>query len=88
MLVFPVQYDTPLASFDYLPGWKLLWNDSPEHATCRSLVDILLLLLAAYGLVMLFRRKQFGTLVGYGAVLGLRLQLPLSGPSIIQLTRS
>ena len=37
--------------------------------TLSLVVDILILLLAAYGLVMLFRRKQFGTLVGYGAVL-------------------
>ena len=68
-LVFPVQYATPLARFDYLPGWKLLWNDSPGTRYLSLGVDILILLAAAYGLVMLFRRKQFGTLVGYGAVL-------------------
>ena len=68
-LVFPVQYATPLARFDYLPGWKLLWNDSPGARYLSLGVDILILLAAAYGLVMLFRRKQFGTLVGYGAVL-------------------
>jgi hypothetical protein len=68
-LIFPVQYDTPLARFDYLPGWKLLWTDLPITRYLSLLVDIALLLLAAYGLVMLFRRKQFGTLVGYGAVL-------------------
>ena len=69
ILVFPVQYDTPLARFDYLPGWKLLWNDSPGTRYLSLGVDILILLAAAYGLVMLFRRKQFGTLVGYAAVL-------------------
>lgn len=68
-LVFPVQYDTPLARFDYLPGWKLLWNDSSVIRSLSLVVDIAILLLAAYGLVMLFRKKQFGTLVGYGAVL-------------------
>jgi hypothetical protein len=68
-LVFPVQYDTPLASFDYLPGWKLLWNDLSIPRYLSLLVDIAILLLAAYGLVMLFRRKQFGTLAGYGVVL-------------------
>jgi hypothetical protein len=68
-LVFPVQYDTPLARFDYLPGWKLLWSDLPGLRYLALLVDIMLLLLAAYGLVMLLRRNQFGTLVGYGAVL-------------------
>jgi hypothetical protein len=68
-LDFPVQYHTPLASFDYLPGWKLLWNDSPVTRYLSLLVDITILLLAAYGLTMLFRRKQFGTLLGYGAVL-------------------
>ena len=52
-----------------LPGWKLLWNDVPALRYLSLLVDITLLLLAAYGLLMLFRRKQFGTLVGYGAVL-------------------
>jgi hypothetical protein len=68
-LMFPVQYHAPLASFDYLPGWKLLWNDSPVTRYLSLMVDITVLLLAAYGLVMLFRRKQFGTLLGYGAVL-------------------
>jgi hypothetical protein len=68
-LVFPVQYATPLASFDYLPGWKLLWNDSPVTRSLTLVVDIAILLVAAYGLAILFRRKQFGSLVGYGAVL-------------------
>jgi hypothetical protein len=69
-LVFPVQYSTPLAGFDYLPGWKLLWNaDFPAIHYLALLLDIMILLMAAYGLIVIFRKRQFGTLIGYGAVL-------------------
>lgn len=69
-LVFPVQYGTPLSGFDYLPGWKLLWNDDfPAIHYLALLLDIMILLMAAYGLILIFRKRQFGTLIGYGAVL-------------------
>jgi hypothetical protein len=68
-LVFPVQYATPLARFDYLPGWKLLWSDVPGLRYLVLLLDLLLLAFAAYGLFLVCQRKQFGSVIGHGIVL-------------------
>ncbi|HEY5813964.1 MAG TPA: hypothetical protein VIT23_15080, partial [Terrimicrobiaceae bacterium] len=68
-LVFPPQYANSLAQLDYLPGWKLLWNDLPQIRYLGFFLDILLLVLAAYGLFIVFCRKQFGSLLGHALVL-------------------
>ena len=68
-LVFPPQYAAPLARFDYLPGWKLLWNDLPQIRYLGFVFDVLLLVLAAYGVLIVCRKKQFGSLIGHGMVL-------------------
>jgi hypothetical protein len=68
-LVFPVQYAAPWAGLDYLPGWKLLWNDLSAISYVSLVLDILILLMAAGGLIVVFRKRQIGTLIGHGAVL-------------------
>ena len=78
-LVFPPQYAAPLARLDFLPGWKLLWNDLPEIRYLALFLDLLLLALAAYGFVIVFRKKQFGSLIGHAIVLACGFVFLLKG---------